>query len=130
MIVLDASVVAELLLRTPDASRVEARVLGSGEPLAAPALLDVEVAQVLRRYVLRGEVAELHGRSAISLLSRLPIRRHHHGPLLRRVWELRQNLTAYDATYVALAEGLRATLLTRDTALAAAPGHTARIEVL
>ncbi len=130
MIVTDASVIAELLLRTSEAARVEARVFGSGEPLAAPALLDVEVAQVLRRYVHRGEMAELHGRAAIALLGRFPIRRHHHGPLLARVWELRENLTAYDATYVALAEGLRATLLTRDAALAAAPGHAARVELV
>lgn len=130
MIVLDASVVAELLLRTPDAARIETRVFEAGEPLAAPALLDIEVTQVLRRYVLRGELAEGHGRSAIALLGRLPVRRHQHGPLLARIWELRQNLSAYDATYVALAEGLRAPLVTRDAGLASAPGHTARIELV
>ena len=130
MIVTDASVIVELLLRTPDARRIEGRVLDAGEPLAAPALLDVEVAQVLRRYVLRREIPAIHGQTAIGLLGRFPIRRHHHGPLLSRIWELRENLTAYDATYVALAEGLGATLLTRDAALASAPGHSATIEMI
>lgn len=130
MIVPDASVIVDLLLRTADAPRIEARVLGGGEPLAAPALLDVEVAQVLRRYVLRGDVAALHGQTAITLLGRFPIRRHHHGPLLPRIWELRHNVTAYDAAYVALAEGLGATLVTRDAALAGSAGHTAAIELI
>lgn len=130
MIVADASVIVEVLLRTADASRIESRLLSSDERLAAPALLDVEVAQVLRRYVLRRELPELHGRTALSLLGRFPIRRHPHGPLLPRVWELRENMTAYDATYVALAEALRAPLLTRDRALASAPGHSARIELV
>lgn len=130
MIITDASVIVELLLRTPDAPRIEARVLGGGQPLAAPALLDVEVAQVLRRYVLRGGLAELHGQTAIALLGRFPIRRHHHGTLLPRIWELRHNVTAYDAAYVALAEGLGATLVTRDAALARASGHTATIELI
>lgn len=130
MIVTDASVIVELLLRTPDAQRIEVRVLGGGQPLAAPALLDVEVAQVLRRYVLRGDLAEFHGQTAMALLGRFPIRRHHHGTLLPRIWELRHNVTAYDAAYVALAEGLGATLVTRDAALARASGHTATIELI
>jgi predicted nucleic acid-binding protein len=130
LIVIDASVVVELLLRTPHARRIEDRVLGGGETLAAPALLDIEVVQVLRRYVLRGEIAPLHGQTAMSLLGRFPIRRHGHGPLLSRVWELRENITAYDAAYVALAEGLGATLVTRDARLARSAGHTAVIELV
>lgn len=130
MIVTDASVIVELLLRTPDASRIEARVLGAGVPLAAPALLDVEVAHVLRRYALRREMDASHGRTALGLLARFPIRRHHHLALLPRIWELRDNLTAYDATYVALAEGLGATLVTRDAALARSQLHRATIELL
>lgn len=130
MIVTDASVIVEILLRTADSRRLEERILGAGVPLAAPALLDIEVAQVLRRYVLRGDVAEMHGQTAISLLGRIPIRRHHHGPLLPRIWELRHNLTAYDAAYVALSEGMGATLVTRDARMRASSGHTATIELL
>ena len=121
MIVLDASVVLELLLRTADSLDIEERVLAAGETLHAPHLLDIEVAQVLRRYAARGDISEHRGRLAIALLAQLPISRYAHEPLLPRIWALRTNLTAYDAAYVALAEGLTATLLTRDKALASAP---------
>lgn len=130
MIVTDASVVVEVLLRTSEAAQIERRLFASSELLAAPALLDVEVAQVLRRYVMRGEISEDHGRLALGLFERFPIRRLQHGTLLARIWKLRDNLTAYDAAYVALAEALGATLLTRDRALAGASGHSAVIEVI
>jgi predicted nucleic acid-binding protein len=130
VIVTDASVVIEILLRTPHAAQIERRVFASSDQLAAPALLDVEVAQVLRRYVMRGELSEEHGRLALGLFARFPIRRLQHGALLTRIWELRENLTAYDSAYVALAEALQATLLTRDRRLAAAPGHGASVEVI
>ena len=127
MIVTDASVVLELLLRTPASPAVEARLLDSGETLHAPHLLDVEVAQVLRRYAARNEISAARGRLGLELLSRLPITRHPHEPLLPRIWALRTNLTAYDAAYVALAEGLGATLLTRDERLSTAAGSRAKI---
>jgi len=130
VIVTDASVIAEILLRTPDASAVEARILRDDETLHAPALLDVEVAQVMRRYVSRGEIPEIHGRHALKLLGRFPIKRYDHGPLLSRIWLLRENLTSYDAAYVALAEGLGATLVTRDAALGRVRHHSAKIEVI
>ncbi len=130
MIVLDASVVVELLLRTPDARRVEERVLGGAEALHAPHLLDAEVAQVLRRYEARGVLGAARGADALRVLEAFPLTRHAHRPLLARVWALRANLTAYDATYVALAEVLGGTLLTRDARLARAPGHQARVDVL
>ena len=130
MIITDASVIVEILLRTPEAIRIEQRVFGSSELLAAPALLDVEVAQVMRRYVLRSEVSADHGRQALTLFARFPIRRLQHGPLLPRIWELRENLTAYDAAYVASAEALGGTLLTRDERLAAATGHTATVQII
>jgi len=128
VIVVDASVVLDLLLRTSDAGALEGRIL-TGESLHAPHLLDVEVAQVLRRYVARGEVAASRGKASLDVLSAFPIRRYSHEPLLDRSWALRANHTAYDAAYIALAEALDATLVTRDRALATSPGHTARIEL-
>lgn len=109
---------------------VERRLFGAREVLYAPHLLDVEVAQVLRRYAARGEIDRERGRAALADLADFPLYRYPHDFLLPRVWELRNNLTAYDAVYVALAEALDATLLTRDRRLAAAAGHRARIELV
>jgi predicted nucleic acid-binding protein len=128
VIVVDASAVLELLLRTPAAQAVERRLFGGRERLHAPHLLDVEVAHVLRRYALAGELQGDRGRAALEDLERLLLRRHPHDILLPRAWELRANLTAYDAVYVALAEALDAPLVTRDRRLAGAAGHRARIE--
>ncbi|MFA6107538.1 MAG: type II toxin-antitoxin system VapC family toxin [Candidatus Latescibacterota bacterium] len=130
MIVVDASAALELLLRTPAAGVVQERLLDPAETLHAPHLLDVEVAQVLRRYAASGDADPERCRTALADLADLPMTRYPHGMLLPRVWELRHNLTAYDAVYVALAEALDATLVTRDQRLAHAPGHQARVEVL
>jgi predicted nucleic acid-binding protein len=130
VIVTDASVVLELLLRTPASSAIEARLLDSGESLHAPQLLDIEVAQVLRRYAARSEITPGRGRLALEILARLPITRYSHETLLPRIWALRANLTAYDGAYVALAEGLGATLLTRDERLSTAAGSRAKIELV
>jgi predicted nucleic acid-binding protein len=127
--VVDASVMVAVLLRTPGSERLQPR-LARPKRLCAPALLDVEVAQVLRRYAARGELSAERGTAAIELLLAFPIVRHDHEPLLSRVWQLRANLTAYDATYVALAEALRAPLLTPDERLAKAAGHRAQVEVV
>jgi predicted nucleic acid-binding protein len=83
----------------------------------------------LRRYAASGQVGAERGRLALLDLTDLPMHRYSHDFLLPRIWALRHNLTAYDATYVALAEALDAPLLTRDRHLAAAPGHQARIEL-
>ena len=128
MIVLDASAILEVLLRTPAAAAVSRRILGSRDTLHAPHLLDLEVAQTLRRYCSMGALDEERGREALEDLADFPITRYPHTPFLPRVWELRQNVTAYDAVYLALAEALDAPLLTRDARLAAVPGHTARVE--
>lgn len=130
MTVVDASAVLELLLRTPAAAAIEGRLFGPRETLHAPHLLDIEVAQVLRRYARTGEVPARRCREALSDLADLPLTRYPHDFLLRRVWEMRGNLMAYDAVYVALAEALNAPLLTRDRRLARAPGHRARIELV
>jgi predicted nucleic acid-binding protein len=130
MIVVDASAVLEALLRTPAAESVERRMFDSRRTLHAPHLLDVEIAQVLRRYARAGEIDRDRGAAALSDLADLPLRRYPHDFLLPRVWELRNNLTAYDAVYVALAEALDAPLLTRDQRLAAAARHHARVELV
>ena len=131
MIVLDASVVVDFLLRLePHAEAITTRILDEAPDLAAPHLLDVEVAQVLRRFVLRGEVTPERAEAALDDLADLPLVRYPHLPMLRRAFELRENLTTYDGVYVALAEALSVTLLTRDSAIGAAPGHVARVEVI
>ncbi len=130
MIVVDASTMLEALLRTPAAAVVEERLFDPGQTLHVPHLLDLEVAQVLRRYAMTGQVEPDRCREALADLGDFPLSRYPHDFLLPRVWELRANLTAYDAAYVALAEALDAPLLTRDRRLAAAPGHHARIETV
>ena len=129
MIVLDASAIIEVLLRMAAAARIEARIFAPRETLHAPHLIDLEVAQVLRRYLLAGELAGARGEEALEDLGDLPIARYPHGLLLPRIWELRHNVTAYDAAYLALAEALRAPLLTCDRRLAKTRGHEARIEL-
>ncbi len=130
MIVVDASALLEALLRTPAAEVVERRLFDSRETLHAPYLLDVEVAQVVRRYARQGDIDADRGQAVLADLADLPLQRYPHAFLLPRVWELRNNLTAYDAVYVALAEALGAPLLTRDKRLAAAAGHHARVELV
>lgn len=130
MIVVDASAVLELLLDTPAARRVADRLGRPAEALHAPHLLDVEVAQAVRRYVAGREIGPAKGAQAIADLLDLPVVRHPHTILLARAWELRRSISAYDAMYVALAEALEAPLLTRDQRLARSHGHRARIEVV
>lgn len=130
MIVVDASALIEVLLRTPMALAVESYLFAVGQTLHAPHLLDIEVAQVTRRYAAKGEIDGERGRAALSDLVDFPIRRYSHDLLVPRVWALRNNLTAYDAIYVALAEGLDAVLITRDRRLAGAAGHRARVVVV
>jgi len=130
VIVVDASVLLETLLRTSAAKAVEDRLFAPGQTLHAPHLLDVEVAQVIRRYAANGEIDGARGRLALGDLADFPLRRYPHDVLLPRIWDLRNNLTAYDAAYVALAEALDAPLLTRDRRLATAAGHHAQIDLL
>ncbi len=129
MIVLDASAVIELLLRTSTGNRVEVRVF-SGASLYAPHLIDLEVAHVLRRYVMARTLAPARAEDALQDLRDLSMTRYPHDVLLERIWQLRNNLTAYDAAYVALAEALDATLLTCDRKLASAAKHRARISLV
>jgi predicted nucleic acid-binding protein len=130
MIVLDASSVVDLLLSPSTSAPAWRRILSPDESLHAPQLLDLEVTQVLRRCVLSRMLTEDRAAQAVEALRALRVIRHSHLPLLARVWQLRHNLTAYDAAYVALAEELGATLVTRDAKLASATGHRARIDLV
>jgi predicted nucleic acid-binding protein len=128
VIVVDASTILEVLLRTQAVAAVERRIFDPDETLHAPHLIDLEVVQVLRRYATTRQVAPARCHAALDDLMDFPLNRYAHDFMLPRIWELRANLTAYDAAYVALAEALDAPLLTCDRRLAAAPGHHARIE--
>ena len=115
----------EVLLQTPAASRVEARLFARGEILHAPCLLDLEIMHGLRRYALQGIIDDRRGQQAIADLAAWPMTRHPHDLLLLRIWALRHNLTADDAAYLALAEILEAPLVTCDGRLAGSVGHRA-----
>jgi predicted nucleic acid-binding protein len=130
VIVLDASAVVEIVLGTAIGRSLADRIAPATLGLHSPHLLDVEVAQVVRRYLLAGQVTEGRARRAIEHLLALDIERHSHDPLLPRIWALRANLTAYDTAYVALAEALRAPLLTLDQRLVSAAGHLVDIELV
>ena len=130
MIVVDASAMLEFLLQTPLGTRVEARLFRDGAEFHSPHLVDVEVTQGLRRLVRSGEVTPARAAEAIADLVDLDLHRHAHLDFLTRAWQLRENVTAYDAMYVALAEALDATVITCDVPLAKAPGHRARIEAV
>ena len=129
MIAVDASAMLEVLLRTERGARIETRLLSRGESLHVPHLLDVEVAQVLRRYAAAGKLTAARGLEALADLADFPLHRYPHDWLLPRMWELRHNVTAYDAAYLTLAEALPAPLVSCDARLASAPGHSAKIEV-
>lgn len=129
MIVVDASIVAVALADDgPDGDKARARL--RGEDLTAPELLDLEVASVLRKQHATGALDDRRAALALDDLQAMPIRRAPHRHLLRRCWELRDNLTMYDAVYVALAELLQIVLLTADQLLARAPGPLCDVETL
>ena len=130
MIVLDASAAAELLLGTEPGHQVAELIRNPDETIHAPHLLTVEVASVVRRIVASGDVTPADGLRALHELLALGVEFYPHDLLLERIFALRANLTAYDAAYVALAEGLNAVLVTTDAKLAGAPGHRARVRLI
>jgi predicted nucleic acid-binding protein len=128
VIVVDASVLAPVVLdHGADGTRMRARL--RGERLAAPDLAKVEVASVIRRHLASAAVDDERASQAIWNLIDLPILLFPTAPFLRRAWALRDNVTAYDACYVALAETLACTMLTADGRLARAPGLQCAVEL-
>jgi predicted nucleic acid-binding protein len=117
----------ELLLRREAYDRVADVVLGTGEVLHAPYLIDAEITQVFRRLESAGALRAPRASEAFDDLHALRLVRHSHLPLLGRVWTLRANLSAYDGLYVALAESMESPLVTLDERLVHAPGHTAEV---
>lgn len=130
MIVLDASALVELLLGTAAGRAVASRIADPDLGLHVPHLADVEVAQALRRYAKDGALDAGAASVALEDLRSLDLQRHAHEPLLDRIWQLRQNFSAYDAAYLALAEALDAVLLTCDGRLARAPGVAKRVQLV
>ena len=130
MIVVDASALIELLTRSERGELVEARILRASETIHAPALIDLEIAQVLRRYVASKQVPAHWPRMALDIAIAFPMTRYLHEPLMKRVWELKENVTAYDAAYIALAEALRAPLVTCDAKVGRTRGIHTTVEVI
>ena len=130
MIVVDASVVVASLLSTGGAGARARERLRLDPDLHVPHLLDVEVTAALRRRVRLGQTDVEVATEVMADLADLAALRWDHEPLLRRIWELRENVTPYDAVYVVLAEMLDAPLITSDARLSRAPGLNCRVEVL
>lgn len=128
MVVVDSSAVIEFLLDA-DAFPAIARVMREDE-LHAPHLIDLEVVHSLRHAVFGKRLTEDRAAAAIADFLALPIDRHAHEHLLPRIWQLRDNASAYDASYIALAEFLDVPLITRDRALSRSPSHTATIHYI
>ncbi len=128
MLVVDTSAVLAALFARPPATGLVERLARDGD-LHGPHLIDTEVLHSLRRLTITGEISEDRATDARSDFAELALVRYPHHPLSNRVWELRHNLTAYDATFVALAEALAVPLVTCDARLASAPGHQAHVEL-
>ena len=129
MIVLDASVLANVIADDGDDGRIARQAIGD-QDLAAPDLVDVETVSVLRKRWLAADLTMRRFRTAIDDLSALPILRFPTLPFMGRAYELRSNVTPYDATYVALAERLGCCLLTGDARLAASPGLRCELRLI
>ncbi len=130
MIVLDASAAVAVLLNLgAGAPRIRDRMDRADDGLHVPHLFEVEVMNVLRRYALGDGFSERRGTELLEDLTTMRITRYPHTALLPRIWELKDNVTAYDAAYIALAETLEAPLVTRDERLSRAPGIRAAVEL-
>ncbi len=127
MLVVDTSAIVGRLAADPPPEALAERL--EGQPLHAPHLIDVEFLHVMRRMLARGRLAPARAAAVRADFSGLRITRYPHTLLLDRAWELRDNLTAYDAVFVALSETLEVPLVTTDARLATAPGHRAVVEV-
>ena len=130
MIIVDASVIANVVGDDEAAGQLARARLAAASAVSAPDLVDVETVSVLRRRWMAGDLSDERFRGAVDDLLALPITRFPVGPMMVRAFELRANITAYDACYVALAEALACPLITADRRLANAPMTTCTTEVL
>ncbi|MFZ5619260.1 MAG: type II toxin-antitoxin system VapC family toxin [Pseudomonadota bacterium] len=130
MIVIDASLALELFLVTPRAASIEKRLDDAGRGLVAPEVIDLEILQTLRRLARDNRLPAFRVEAALDIFRHAPIERYSHRLLHARIWALKENLTAYDAAYFALAELIDAPLWTRDEKFRSVPGHGVRIEIL
>lgn len=130
MIVLDASAALELLLNTPLAAGIADRAFADGESLHAPHLIDIEIAQVMRRLLRHAEIDAPRAAEVFTDLHDLALTRYPHQMLLDGIWTLRDNVSAYDAAYVVLSLELGATLLTCDRKLSAVPVPGLNVELV
>lgn len=128
MIVVDTSAVLDALTGQPAKPELLSRLADDGD-LHAPHLIDVEVVHALRRLVRARQLTDGRAEEARDDFADLVITRYPHPPLADRMWQLRHDLTAYDAAFVALAEALAVPLITSDSGLSRTPGHDARIEL-
>jgi predicted nucleic acid-binding protein len=129
VIVVDASAMVEWLLETPVGLKVESRAVSDGN-ICVPELVDLEIAQALRKLVRARKISIARGEQALDDYRDLDLTRYAHEGFLQRIWDLRDSCTAYDAVYIALAESLSAALITHDRKLALAHSHGAQIEFL
>jgi predicted nucleic acid-binding protein len=130
LIVLDASALLELVLSTSAGKQLAQRLDSPRESLHAPHITDLEILNALRRELRAGRIDAVRATNALHFLANLDLERHSHEPMIRRIWELKDNLSAYDAAYVALAEILDCPLLTADARLSHAPGARCTVELL
>lgn len=129
VLVVDASVLAPAIVdAVTDGDTIRARL--RGETIAGPDLLRIEVLAVIRKHLIAGSITMTQANDAVEDLLDLPVSVFPSVPLLRRAWALRDNVTAYDACYVALAEALDCPLLTADARLANAPGTSCAVELV
>jgi predicted nucleic acid-binding protein len=127
VIVLDASVVVELLINGSSADSIRNDLAGRTDSFAVPHLLDIEVASAFRKMAAGQRIDSHRAEQFLVGLAMFPAERYAHLPLLARIWELRHNFTCYDATYIALAEAMDATIYTCDAKLS--KGHRAGVKV-
>lgn len=128
MIVVDTSAVLSALMTSPATTRLQRRLADDGD-LHVPHLLDVEILHALRRLVTTGALSDERAQEVRDDVDQLALTRYPHGPLADRIWELRHNLSAYDATFVSLCEALDVPFVTCDARLARAPAHHATVEL-
>lgn len=130
MIVLDASVVLDIVTGVPIGKDIVSRIAAMDDEFVAPEIMDLEVLQALRRQCRLERLTSDRANAAVRILEALPVERLSHRMLSARIWQLRDNATAYDAAYVALAEVMSAPLWTRDRKFHGVPGHAAQLVVI